>query len=81
MRGLSRVRSQPAFCLKAPRIEFSCKRELQILCIATNEKPSNITLDGKGLPEAVAWSFDAKDQRLIIKTRDYTEGAYLDSFQ
>ena len=63
------------------QIEFSGKHEPHLLRIFTKEKPSNITLDGKELAEGVAWSFDAKNQRLIIKTRDYAEGKYLISFQ
>jgi len=58
------------------RIEFSGKHEPHILRIFAERKPSGGTLDGKGLPEGGAWTFDSPGHRLIIKTREYVEGRY-----
>jgi alpha-D-xyloside xylohydrolase len=59
------------------KIEFSGKHAPHILRILAKEKPANITLDGNALPEGRAWKFDLAAQRLIIKTRNYTNGTYL----
>jgi alpha-glucosidase (family GH31 glycosyl hydrolase) len=59
------------------KIEFSGKREPHLLRIFSAARPSRITLDGKDLLEGTAWTFDAQNQRLIIKTRDFSVGAYL----
>jgi alpha-D-xyloside xylohydrolase len=64
----------------ALNLEFSGKHEPHLLRISARNKPSRVTLDGKELAEGAAWKFDAKDQRLIIKTREYTEGKYLIAF-
>ncbi len=61
----------------ALKIEFSGKHAPHILRILAKGKPAHITLDGENLPEGYAWRFDAKEQRLIIRTRDYTNGTYL----
>lgn len=61
----------------ALKIEFSGKRASHILRIFAREKPAGITLGGNALPEGQAWKFVVKEQRLIIKTRDYTNGTYL----
>ena len=58
------------------RFEFSGKREPHILRIAASEKPVAVALDGKELPEGEAWWFEPQAAKLIIKTRDYTEGRY-----
>jgi alpha-D-xyloside xylohydrolase len=62
------------------KIEFSGKHEPHLLRILAAGKPSRVTLDGKDLPEGAAWKFDPKDQRLIIKTREYAEGKYQIAF-
>jgi alpha-glucosidase (family GH31 glycosyl hydrolase) len=61
----------------ALKIDFSGKEQPHILRILAPHKPSAITLDGETLPEESAWRFDDKDQRLIITTRAYTQGAYV----
>ena len=69
------------------KIEFSGKHEPHILRIFSKQKPSAVMLDSKKLPEAPAgdgngaWSYDAQQEHLIIKTRDYAEGAYLISWR
>jgi alpha-glucosidase (family GH31 glycosyl hydrolase) len=60
----------------ALRLEFSGKREPHILRICAQSKPAHVTLDGAELSEGEAWQFDATHHRLIIKTRDYTQGKY-----
>ena len=62
------------------KIEFSGKHEPHLLRISTKDKPSRVSLDGKDLPEGAEWKFDAKDQRLTIKTREYNEGKYQIAF-
>ena len=59
------------------RIDFSGKHESHILRVCLKNKPSRITLDGGDLAEGDGWRYDARDQRLIIRTRTYTEGAYM----
>ncbi len=59
------------------KIEFSGKHAAHILRILAKEKPVGITLDGQSLPEGTAWKFDAEAKRIIIKTRDYAQGAYM----
>lgn len=61
----------------ALKIEFSGKHAPHILRILAKQKPADITLDGNALSEGQAWKFDGAEQRLIIKTRDYTNGTYL----
>jgi alpha-D-xyloside xylohydrolase len=58
------------------KIGFSGKHGPHILRILVDKKPSRITLDGHELPEVGAWRFDTETRRIIIKTRDYTHGAY-----
>jgi alpha-D-xyloside xylohydrolase len=58
------------------RIEFSGKHEPHILRVFAKQKPLAVTLDGKNLAEEKAWGFDAKAERLTIRTRAYTDGAY-----
>ena len=62
------------------KIEFSGKHEPHLLRISTKDKPSRVTLDATDLTEGAAWKFDANDQRLIIRTREYAEGKYSISF-
>ena len=59
------------------KIEFSGKHAPHILRILAKEKPATVTLDGQNLAEGEAWKFDAAEQRLIVKTRDYAKGNYL----
>ncbi len=69
------------------KIEFTGKHEPHILRIFAKQKPSAVTLDNKKLPEATtgdgngAWSYDAQQEHLVIKTRDYVEGVYLISWR
>jgi len=58
------------------KIEFSGKAEPHLLRIFSTTKPVRVTLAGKDLSEGDAWHFDAAQDRLIIKTRDYTDGHY-----
>jgi len=58
-------------------IEFAGKHEPHILRIHSEQKPASIRLDGRALAEGDAWRFDAGDQRLIIKTREYGQGTYV----
>ncbi|MBI3849888.1 MAG: glycoside hydrolase family 31 protein [Verrucomicrobia bacterium] len=66
---------------KSLKIEFTGKREPHILRIISKLKPVSVNLDDKDLPEGSAWKFDAADQRIIIKTRDYGEGRYAISWE
>ncbi len=59
------------------KIQFSGQHEPHILRVFATQKPSRITLDGKELTEGEAWQFDPKGDRLIIRTRAYTQGAYV----
>jgi alpha-D-xyloside xylohydrolase len=61
----------------ALRIAFSGKRSPHLLRIRADKRPSRITLDGNELREGDAWSFEAENGRIIIKTRDYAHGNYL----
>jgi alpha-glucosidase (family GH31 glycosyl hydrolase) len=61
----------------ALKIEFAGKHEPHILRILVDKKPTDISLDGHILPEGEGWRFDTDTRRIIIKTRDYAEGAYL----
>ena len=58
------------------KLEFSGQREPHILRIHLQRKPAHVTLDGAELSEGDSWQFDAAHHRLIIKTRDYTQGKY-----
>ena len=58
------------------KIEFSGKHAPHILRMLAKQKPTAITLDGRTLAEGEAWVFDAKSERLIIKTRNYIDGRY-----
>jgi alpha-D-xyloside xylohydrolase len=58
-------------------IRFSGQRSPHILRIFATEKPVSILLDGRTLPEGDAWKFDATQQRIIVKTRDYAQGTYV----
>ena len=58
------------------KIEYSGKHEPHILRILARQKPAGITLDGNTLPEGPAWKFDTNEQRLIVKTANYTNGTY-----
>ena len=59
------------------RIEFSGKHEPHLLRVCLKDKPSRITLDGRDSAEGDGWRYDSADHRLIIRTRSYTEGAYV----
>ena len=59
------------------KTEFTGKHGPHILRIFAKEKPVSLTLDGQDLPEGAAWKFDAAALRIIIKTRNYTQGRYL----
>jgi alpha-glucosidase (family GH31 glycosyl hydrolase) len=67
----NRYRGEISFSL-----EFSGKHDPHILRIHSRSKPERIVLDGHDLLEGRAWSFDAAQQRLVIKTQDYTQGRY-----
>jgi alpha-glucosidase (family GH31 glycosyl hydrolase) len=61
---------------KSLTIELSGKHEPHILRVLAKQKPTTITLDGRTLAEGEAWIFDAKSERVIIKTRNYSDGRY-----
>ncbi|MCD6202569.1 MAG: hypothetical protein J7K46_12250 [Bacteroidales bacterium] len=44
-----------------------------ILTVHLDHKPADVMLDGKDIP----WRYDARRQKLIIKTRDYPKGNYI----
>jgi len=58
------------------KIEFLGRKQPHILRISAKEKPAGITLDGQSLAEGVAWKFDSEAQRIITKTREYSQGRY-----
>lgn len=58
------------------KVEFSGKRAPHILRILAPKRPLAITLDGKELTEGEGWCYEAQDERLVIKTRDYASGRY-----
>ncbi len=58
------------------RIGFSGKHEPHLLRICLKGKPSRITLDGDVLAEGDRWFYEDRDQRLVIRTHTYTNGAY-----
>ena len=58
------------------KLEFAGKHEPHILRIHMPAKPARVMLDGAELREGDAWQFDAAQQRLVIKTRDYAQGKY-----
>lgn len=60
----------------ALKIEFAGRHAPHILRIPAEKKPVGITLDTRDLAEGEAWRFDADARRLIIRTRDYTQGTY-----
>jgi alpha-glucosidase (family GH31 glycosyl hydrolase) len=66
---------------KSLRIEMSGKHEPHILRVFSKEKPVTITLDGESLAEGDAWAFDANGEKLVIKTRNYSNGRYEISFR
>ena len=66
---------------KSLRIEFSGTHQPHILRIFSKAKPSGIALDGKELPHGAAWRFDEEHSRVIIKTREYADGAYVISWR
>ena len=58
------------------KLEFSGQHEPHILRILARSRPARVVLDGAELAEGDSWQFDAARQRLIIKTREYTQGKY-----
>jgi hypothetical protein len=58
------------------KIEFSGQHEPHILRVFLPAKPALVTLDDTELSEGDSWHFDPVRERLIIKTRDYTQGKY-----
>jgi len=65
---------------KPLKITFSGQHQPHILRVFAPQKPSAITLDGSSLAEGSDWTYDAKEQRLVIKTRSYTQGSYVASW-
>ncbi len=63
------------------RLEFSGKHEPHILRILLPFKPARVLLDGSPLTEGDAWRYEPRQQRLIITTREYTQGTYEISFR
>ncbi|MCX5757106.1 MAG: glycoside hydrolase family 31 protein [Candidatus Hydrogenedentes bacterium] len=57
-------------------IAFEGVQKPHILRILMPAKPKTVQLDGKDLIEAGDWHYEAKDQRLWIKTKSYSSGQY-----
>ncbi len=57
-------------------IELSGKHHPHILRVHSTSRPLRVALDGEDLAEGDSWQFDATCQKLIIKTRDYSQGSY-----
>ncbi len=58
------------------RVAFAGKHQPHILRIHSAQKPAVVSLDGAALSEGASWQFDAVGQRILLKTRDYSEGTY-----
>jgi len=58
------------------QINFSGRRKAHILRILLPSKPRDVSMDDLTLSEGSAWKYDAKDQRLIIKTKEFGAGHY-----
>jgi alpha-glucosidase (family GH31 glycosyl hydrolase) len=63
------------------RITLEGRHEPHILRIHAKTPPTRVTLDGKELNQGEAWSFDVQHERMIVTTRDYTDGRYEISFR
>ena len=61
-------------------VEISGKQIPHILNIKSQNKPSNITLDGKLLLEEVDYNYNTETKKLQIKTSSYRDGLYLINF-
>ena len=48
-----------------------------ILRIKMDAKPASVTIDGVGLQEDTAWTYEAEEKMLVIRTRSYVEGHYV----
>jgi alpha-D-xyloside xylohydrolase len=58
------------------KIQFSGRKQPHLMRIHTQSKPQSVTLDGQLLAEGEAWQFESASRKLVIKTRNYTEGDY-----
>jgi len=58
-------------------INFSGVKKSHILRIFLPAEPDSILLDGKQLVLNKNFQYNAKDQRLLITTEEYTDGRYL----
>ena len=59
------------------QVEISGKQIPHILNIFSQDKPSNITLDGKLRLEGVDYEYNPETKKLKIKTSTYSKGQYL----
>lgn len=57
-------------------VAFSGTKKPHILRILAEKKPTAIKLDGRALAEGTDWKYNESDARLIIRTRDYSDGKY-----
>jgi alpha-glucosidase (family GH31 glycosyl hydrolase) len=57
-------------------VELSGTTKPHILRILMSAKPTAVTLDGRRLAEGIDWRYDSSDNRLWVKTSQYTEGRY-----
>ena len=58
------------------KVEFAGEHQPHILRIHSEREPVRVVLDGREWPKGEAWQFDAAQQRLVIRTRDYAQGRY-----
>jgi alpha-glucosidase (family GH31 glycosyl hydrolase) len=58
-------------------ITFDGIKKPHILRVLLPQKPTRVTLDGKELSDASDWRYDAAEQRLWVKTKEYAQGHYV----
>jgi len=57
-------------------VQLSGTAKPHILRVLLDAKPAAVTLDGRPLAEGTDWRYDSTDNRLWVKTSQYTEGRY-----
>ncbi len=57
-------------------IQLSGTAKPHILRVFLDTKPASVVLDGRPLAEGTDWRYDSTDNRLWVKTSQYTEGRY-----
>ncbi|MFP4502826.1 MAG: TIM-barrel domain-containing protein [Candidatus Hydrogenedentota bacterium] len=68
-----RVQAQQA----ETRVTLEGARTPHILRVFSERAPAAVTLDGAELAAGEAWQYDGEDNRLIVRTDDYTKGVYI----